>query len=415
MLKNYISNFKGFPREIWVLTIMTFINRAGTMVVPFLSKYMKDDLHFTYSQIGWIMVCFGVGSIIGTWLSGKLIDKIGFYKIMMFSLFTSGLIFFALQQIRTFEGLCVGVLILTSVADMFRPAMLVSLNRYTRKENRTRALALVRAAVNLGFLFGPALGGLLIMKMGYEYLFYADGATCILAVLLFVLFVKEKKLPFKINNQITNIGGKYVAFKDKSFVLHLIISMISGILFFQIFTTLPLYHKEQFNLPEFYSGLLLGVNGLIMLLFELPIVTYVEKHDANRLKVISLGILLMVISFSLLYFIKVQEVLVIMMVFITFGAMLTFPFANSFAMSRAHKGMEGKYMAIFTMSYSFAHIFSAKTGMEIIQIYGYDVNWLFMAGLGFLAFLMIFWLNSIVKKEKTDTHDKIINSLFSEN
>jgi hypothetical protein len=67
------------------------------------------------------------------------------------------------------------------------------------------------------------------------------------------------------------------------------------------------------------------------------------------------------------------------------------------------------------MSYSFAHIFSAKTGMEIIQIYGYDVNWLFMAGLGFLAFLMIFWLNSIVKKEKTDTHDKIINSLFSEN
>jgi predicted MFS family arabinose efflux permease len=415
MLKNYISNFKGFPKEIWVLTIMTFINRAGTMVVPFLSKYMKDDLHFTYSQIGWIMVCFGVGSIIGTWLSGKLIDKIGFYKIMMFSLFTSGLIFFALQQIRTFEGLCVGVLILTSVADMFRPAMLVSLNRYTRKENRTRALALVRAAVNLGFLFGPALGGLLIMKMGYEYLFYADGATCILAVLLFVLFVKEKKLPFKINNQITNIGGKYVAFKDKSFVLHLIISMISGILFFQIFTTLPLYHKEQFNLPEFYSGLLLGVNGLIMLLFELPIVTYVEKHDANRLKVISLGILLMVISFSLLYFIKVQEVLVIMMVFITFGAMLTFPFANSFAMSRAHKGMEGKYMAIFTMSYSFAHIFSAKTGMEIIQIYGYDVNWLFMAGLGFLAFLMIFWLNSIVKKEKTDTHDKIINSLFSEN
>lgn len=148
------------------------------MVVPFLSKYMKDDLHFTYSQIGWIMVCFGLGSIIGTWLSGKLIDKIGFYKIMMFSLFASGIIFFALQQITTFERLCVGILILTSIADMFRPAMLVSLNNYTRKENRTRALTLVRAAVNLGFLFGPALGGLLIMKKGYEYLFYADGATC---------------------------------------------------------------------------------------------------------------------------------------------------------------------------------------------------------------------------------------------
>jgi hypothetical protein len=73
-----------------------------------------------------------------------------------------------------------------------------------------------------------------------------------------------------------------------------------------------------------------------MLLFELPIVNYVEKNNVNRLKVISIGVLLMVISFSLLYFIKVEEVLVVMMLFVTFGAMLTFPFANSFAMSRAH-------------------------------------------------------------------------------
>lgn len=415
MLKNYINNFKGFPREIWVLTIITFINRAGTMVVPFLSKYMKDDLHFSYSQIGWIMVCFGLGSIVGTWVSGKLIDKIGFYKIMVFSLFSSGIIFIALQQLKSFESLCIGIFILTSVADMFRPAMLVSLNSFTKKENRTRALTLVRAAVNLGFLFGPALGGLLIMNMGYEYLFYADGATCILAVLVFVVFVKEKKLPFKIKNKITSLGSKNIAFKDKSFVLHLFISMISGVLFFQIFTTLPLYHKEQFYLPEFYSGLLLGVNGLIMLFFELPIVNYVEKINANRLKVISIGVLLMAISFALLYFVKVQEILVIMMIFMTFGAMLTFPFANSFAMSRAHTGHEGKYMAIFTMSYSFAHIFSAKTGMEIIQKYGYETNWLFMSGLGFLAFIMIFWLNSVVKKEKNSTHDKIIKSLFMEN
>lgn len=415
MLKNYINNFKGFPREIWVLTIITFINRAGTMVVPFLSKYMKDDLHFSYSQIGWIMVCFGLGSIVGTWVSGKLIDKIGFYKIMVFSLFSSGIIFIALQQLKSFESLCIGIFILTSVADMFRPAMLVSLNSFTKKENRTRALTLVRAAVNLGFLFGPALGGLLIMNMGYEYLFYTDGATCILAVLVFVVFVKEKKLPFKIKNKITSLGSKNIAFKDKSFVLHLFISMISGVLFFQIFTTLPLYHKEQFDLPEFYSGLLLGVNGLIMLFFELPIVNYVEKINANRLKVISIGVLLMAISFALLYFVKVQEILVIMMIFMTFGAMLTFPFANSFAMSRAHTGHEGKYMAIFTMSYSFAHIFSAKTGMEIIQKYGYETNWFFMSGLGFLAFIMIFWLNSVVKKEKNSTHDKIIKSLFMEN
>ena len=106
-LQRYINNFKGFSREIWILTMITFINRAGTMVLPFLSKYLKEDLHFTYSQIGWILGCFGAGSMIGAWLGGKLSDKIGFYKIMIFSLFTSGLFFYFIQFVTNFTGLCI--------------------------------------------------------------------------------------------------------------------------------------------------------------------------------------------------------------------------------------------------------------------------------------------------------------------
>jgi predicted MFS family arabinose efflux permease len=51
-----------------------------------------------------------------------------------------------------------------TLADMFRPAMFVSLATYAKPENRTRALTLVRLAVNLGFAAGPALGGLIIME-----------------------------------------------------------------------------------------------------------------------------------------------------------------------------------------------------------------------------------------------------------
>ena len=61
-LRKYLNNFKGFSREIWILTLVTFINRAGTMVLPFLSKYLKEDLDFSYSQVGWIMVCLQVSA-----------------------------------------------------------------------------------------------------------------------------------------------------------------------------------------------------------------------------------------------------------------------------------------------------------------------------------------------------------------
>lgn len=398
MIKKYLDNFKDFPREVWILTLITFINRAGTMVIPFLSKYMKENLHFSYSQIGWVMVFFGIGSIVGTWLSGKLSDKIGFYKVMVFSLFASGIVFILLHYATTFEELCVGILVLTTIADMFRPAMLVCLKTFTTKEKRASAYSLTRAAVNLGFLFGPVLGGLIIMQSGYEYIFYADGATCILAIIVFMIFVREKQLPIKTAAE-RALPKNVLVMKDKPFMLHLVICLITGILFFQIFTTLPLYHKEQFNMSEFDSGLLLSLNGLLLLLFELPIVNYVSRNKINNHRVIFIGLVLMATSFLFLLY-PWEGMLIPMMLFMTCGVMLTFPFANSFAMERSYEQREGKYMAAFTMSYSFAHILSAKTGMEIIQNSGYETNWIFMAILGVVGSLLVFKLFAMVEKEE---------------
>jgi predicted MFS family arabinose efflux permease len=414
MVKKYLTNFKGFSKEIWILTFITFLNRAGTMVIPFLSKYMREDLSFSYSQIGWIMFFFGTGSLIGSWLSGKLSDKIGFYKVMVFSLFMSGITFILLQYLTSFESLCIGILILTSIADMYRPAMLLALDTYEGKETRTRALTLTRIAINMGFLVGPLLGGLIIMNVGYSGLFWVDGITCILAIMIFTLMVKEKKLPFKVKKIKEDTSSNKIIFSDKPFVLHLVITMITGILFFQMFTTLPLYYKEQFNFTEFETGLLLSFSGLILILFELPIVRFVEEKNIDRIKIISLGILSMSISLLLMLFSSWSGVLILMVSFMSIGVMLTFPFANSFAMSRVHMSLKGRYIAVFTISYSFAHILSAKTSMEIIQAFSYQANWIFMGTLGLTALILCYRLSVMLKKEKVDIELKIKESFFSE-
>ena len=395
----YIDNFRGFSREIWILTLITFINRAGTMVLPFLSKYLKEDLHFSYSQVGWIMVSFGCGSILGSWLGGKLSDKIGFYKIMIFSLLTSGFAFFGLQFVKSFEGLLIAMFLIMTVADMFRPAMFVSLGAYAKPENRTRALTLVRLAINLGFAAGPALGGLLIMSVGYKGLFWVDGTSCILAILIFWIKVKEKKKSKYTDKEHPGEVLTHSVFKDTPFWIFLTGTLITGILFFQLFTTIPLYHKEQFNLSEFQTGLLLTLNGILVFFLEMPIVSYIEKHKINKLKVITYGCLAMAISIYLLLVNNWAGILIIMMIFMTFAEMFAFPFSNSFAMSRAPKGHEGRYMAIFTMSYSLAHILSAKTGMEIIDLFSYQTNWFFMGTLGVIGVVLFMWTNKLVAKE----------------
>ena len=399
-LQRYINNFRGFTREVWILTLITFINRAGTMVLPFLSKYLKEDLNFSYAQVGWIMVAFGFGSMLGSWLGGKLTDKIGFYKIMVFSLFTSGLLFFAIQYIRTFWGLCIGMFIIMTIADMFRPAMFVSLGTYAKPENRTRALTLVRLAVNLGFTAGPALGGLIIMNLGYSGLFWVDGSSCIISILIFTLLVKERKKPADLNTASNETEIPASVFKDKIFWIFLFVCFVTAMLFFQLFTTLPLYHNEKFGLTEFQSGLLLSLNGLLIFFLEMPIVSISQRKGIDKLKIILWGSLLMSISFYVLLINIWAGVLVISIIFITFGEMFIFPFSNSFALSRAPKGHEGRYMALFTMSFSLAHIASSKTGLEIIDQYGYQSNWFVMGTLGILAVIGCIWLQKLVKLEK---------------
>lgn len=401
--QRYIDNFKGFSREIWILTIITFINRAGTMVLPFLSKYLKEDLGFSYSQVGWIMVCFGVGSMLGSWLGGKLSDKIGFYKIMIFSLLTSGLMFFVIQYITSFIGLCISMFAIMTIADMYRPAMFVSIGAYAKPENRTRALTLVRLAINLGFAAGPAMGGLIIMNIGYRGLFWADGITCIVAILIFWLKVKEKKKSPFTDKEHPGEVLTHSVFKDKPFWLFLFTCLVSGILFFQVFTTIPLYHREQFNLSEFQTGLLLTMNGVLVFFCEMPIVSYVERKKINKVKVVAFGCFLMAISMFLMLFNTWVGILTIMMLFMTFAEMFAFPFSNSVALSRAPKGHEGRYMAIYTMSFSLAHILSAKVGMEIIEYYkkdGYQMNWLYMGLLGLIGCICGYWVFKLIQSER---------------
>ena len=396
--QRYINNFRGFSREIWILTIITFINRAGTMVLPFLSKYLKEDLHFSYGEVGWIMVAFGMGSMLGSWLGGKLSDKIGFYKVMVFSLFSSGIFFFILQYITSFWGLCFGMFSIMTLADMFRPAMFVSLGAYAKPENRTRSLTLVRLAVNLGFAAGPALGGLIIMGMGYKGLFWVDGTSCIVAILIFAILVKEKK---KVSYQDPHATILTVAsvFKDKIFWLFLYVSFVTAMIFFQLFTTLPLYHSEMFGLSEFQTGLLMTLNGLLIFALEMPIVSYFERKKVQKLKVILWGSLLMSLSFYTLLINVWAGILIISMIFISIGEILAFPFSNTFALSRAPKGHEGRYMALYTMSFSLAHIVSSKMGMEVIGYFGYQTNWFLMGTIGVSAAFCCIWIQKLLKLE----------------
>ncbi len=367
------------------------------MVIPFLSLYLTKNLGFSKDDAGWILVFFGLGSLIGSWLGGWLTDKIGFYKVMVLSLFVTGIGFIGLQYVTSFWGLCFAILLIMVIADTFRPALFVSLKTYSKPENQTRSLALIRLAINLGMGVGPTLAGLIIVMKGYNMLFWIDGLTCITAIVLFNILVKEVKQKPSADEGEKIIKAKNVIYKDSSYWIFIAICFLMGMTFFQLIVTMPIYYEEQFGLNEFNIGLIMFINVAIIVIFEMPFIHFLEKKSLKSTQFIITSCILFGLSFYVLYNNFWLGILIVSMVIITFAEMLGFPYTNAFALKRAKDGFEGSYMALYAMAFSLAHIFSSKIGLSIVANFGYQINWLVTGSFAALATVLAIWLHNRVK------------------
>ncbi|MCW8983891.1 MAG: hypothetical protein OQK55_01000, partial [Thermoanaerobaculales bacterium] len=105
----YRSAYSGLPREVWLLAGALLVNRAGTMVLPFLSLYLTRDLDLTAANAGLIIGCFGLGSMAGSFIGGWLSDRVDPVRVQEFSLIAGGFGFLAFTQLETFAALACGV------------------------------------------------------------------------------------------------------------------------------------------------------------------------------------------------------------------------------------------------------------------------------------------------------------------
>jgi len=391
---NYLNSFKGLSKEVWWLALITLINRAGTMVVPFLSLYLTESKGFSLGQVGWIMSAFGLGSVCGSWLGGQLNDRFGSYPTMAFALVSSGILFIVLQYMESFWGIAVAIFFVLLFADIFRPAMFVALRAYSKPENQTRSLTLIRLAINLGFSVGPVLGGFLIYNIGYQSLFWVDGITCFLAVLLMLRVLNPKRT---LQREDGKVEAPTSAYRDWLYLFFCFGVMLYAVAFFQFFSTVPLYYREEYGLSEDYIGLLLGFNGLLVFLLEMPIIHAIEKRKGNKMKYINFALFLLLISFLVLNLGTFIFWLWLGIVLMSVAEMLAFPFTNAFAMERAKRGKMGQYMALYSIAFSFAHIFGHNTGLHLINQFGFSSTWWIMMAICILCMAVFAFIG---KREK---------------
>ena len=372
------------------------------MVVPFMTIYCTQKLGFSIVQAGIIMSLFGLGSILGAFYGGKITDKLGFYHLQLGALFSGGVLFISLAFLETFLSLATGTFLLSLCNESFRPANSAAIAHYSSEKVRTRAYSLHRLAINLGWSFGGALGGL-IASIDYHFLFYVDGCTNILAGFLLLRLlpqVKKKKAPKDAPDK-PIIRSPY---RDKLYLAFIFLTIPFASSFFQFFTLQPVFFKTEWHFTEQFIGGLMALNGLIIVTTEMVLVHKLEGRR-NPLYFISLGVFVAALSYVALNVLPpVAWAAVIAVVLITFGEMLSMPFMNAFWISRSNENNRGEYSALYTIAWSTAQIIGPVYGAFLIQYGGFRLFWWFLTAIcicSSLGFMLINYLEPIRKWKKT--------------
>ena len=394
-LRNMFDEYLRLPRAVHILCLGTFINRAGTFVVVFLTLYIKEHLHFSTEFATLTMGAFGLGAFGAALVGGQLADAIGRRVVMLFALFGGAAFLVFLPLVTNRWSFLASIIGFAFVADMYRPAASAMIADLVEPARRPHAYGLMYLSINLGFSIAPLVGGWLAVY-SYRMLFWADAVTtvCYAAIILFAI---AETLPSKQargedrdahepvtaetlqGNWLTDLGRMA---HDRLFVTFAIATLFLALVFMQSFSTFPLYLEKLGFDTETY-GRIIAVNGFMIVFFQMLVTSIVTRF--HRGGVIVAAALLTGIGFGLKGVVDTALLFAVTVAVWTMGEIMLAPLMPSIVSDLAPVRMRARYMGVLSMCHSGGNTIGAPLGGLILARAGAGWLWGGCLAVGLLA------------------------------
>jgi len=380
-LQSFRDNIKALPPAAWILFGGTFINRFGTFVIPFLILYLTR-IGFSVAHAGLAVGAYGIGTLIASSAGGHLADRIGRRNTIVLSMFGSAASMLALSQARSYVPIVILTCITGSLSELYRPASYALVGDLVGDEHRVTGFGIYRLAVNLGFAAGPATAGFLA-DHSFTLLFIGDAATSIVYGLI-ALFALPHGLRTYVKTERTGEALR-VAARDKPFVIFLLATLCVTIVDFQMGSTFALHVKSN-GFPSRVYGLLISLNGLMIVIFELAITQWTRRFRPRPM--IALGYLLAGAGFALTGLAHTVPLLAATVVVWTLGEMISSPVASSYAVQLAPEQYRGRYLGLFMMMWSLGMVIGPPLGTLAFE-HNPAAVWIACGALGITSALLM--------------------------
>jgi len=366
--------FRRFDRRVWLLLFAMLAFRFGHgLYFPFSSIYFHNVLGIPLSLVGVGLAVFAGASVLSGLVAGPLTDRYGRKPVMLAALAGSSASFFAFSLVGGFAGyLIVSAghgFVGWAMFEASRNAMVADV---TPQGMRSRAFGLVRVGGNVGWALGPMVAGLVSAAAGgsgdvYPKLFVGTSLLTATVAIALALGIRESRPGSDESREGSGSSGRLrAAFSDAPFVVLLGVGILLYYVFTQDWQALPVYAKNFVGVADGQIGFFLGANGLMVILFQLPVSYLIDRGSRIAALLAGAG-LFGASSATLLSTDSFLGIFFAFVLFFTLAEMVLEVAGASLAAELAPVRLRGTYLALFGTCFGVACGFSPIVAGTLLQ------------------------------------------------
>ncbi len=374
----------GLPREFWWLWTSTLINRLGAFVATFLALYLTVDRGYSASYAGLVAALHGLGQVVSSLGAGVMTDRLGRRPTLLIAQVSTAATVALLGFVQHPVAIAAVGFLVGMASNASRPAVQAMMADIVAPEDRVRAFALNYWAINLGFAFSSLAAGVIAQ---YSYLigFLGEAAlTLACAVLVFLKLPETRPAPAPGADGAAGepAVGLGTVLRDRRFMGVVGLSFLMALIFMQHTVALPVAMGEAgFSSSDY--GMVIAVNGVLIVVLQIPVTRFIEHRAPQRLLVISA--LLAGYGFGLTAFAGSLGVYALTICVWTLAEIVNSPTQMGLVVRLSPTQGRGRYQGVYTLSWSVAALVAPLAGGTVIDTFGADVLWGLCAVVGTVA------------------------------
>jgi multidrug resistance protein len=287
-------------RQLAIIGITLFTIFVGFGIVIPVLPIMVEDSGAPYYHFHIMLAAYSAVSFLMSPFWGRLSDRIGRRPVLMVGVIGFAVSFFLfgissdqlwlMYLSRLLGGLFSGATTACAVAYVAD---------ITTEENRTKGMGIVGMSIGLGFVFGPAIGGIL-SRFGNATPFYIASAVSLMSFVFVAVNLKESLSEEKRMSKVDNAASRWTGFTGSVKFMYMLLFIVTFTLA-GLESTLQFFQMRTYGATAWDVGLMFFASGIVGALIQGGVVRrYVKNGDEPN--VIRIGLVLSALGFILLIF-----------------------------------------------------------------------------------------------------------------